>query len=106
MKAIVYYNHIIAGHLEKTAAQDYIFDYDDQYFNDSSKPSISLTLPKKNKSARSKTLFPFFYGVLTEGINKEIQCRLLKLDEDDHFSRLLKTAGNDTIGAVTIKPAI
>ena len=26
----------------------------------------------------------------------------LKLDEDDHFGRLLKTAGSDTIGEVTV----
>jgi serine/threonine-protein kinase HipA len=48
-------------------------------------------------------LFAFFQGLLAEGINKDIQCRLLKIDENDDFLRLLQTAGNDTIGAVTVK---
>jgi serine/threonine-protein kinase HipA len=48
-------------------------------------------------------LFPFFYGILSEGVNKDIQCRLLKIDEQDDFTRLLETAGEDTIGAITIK---
>jgi len=48
-------------------------------------------------------LFSFFSGLLSEGINKDIQCRLLKIDENDDFTRLLKTAGEDTIGAITVK---
>jgi serine/threonine-protein kinase HipA len=48
-------------------------------------------------------LFPFFYGLLSEGTNKEIQSKLLKIDENDDFTRLIKTAENDTIGAITIK---
>jgi hypothetical protein len=27
----------------------------------------------------------------------------LKIDEEDHFSLLMKTAKNDTIGAITVK---
>jgi HipA-like protein len=45
----------------------------------------------------------FFSGLLSEGINKDIQCRLLKIDESDDFTRLIKTAGEDTIGAITVK---
>ena len=32
-----------------------------------------------------------------------MQCRLLKIDENDDFTRLIKTAGEDTIGAITVK---
>jgi serine/threonine-protein kinase HipA len=38
-------------------------------------------------------------------VNKDIQCRLLRIDENDDFTRLLQTAGDDTIGAITVKPA-
>jgi len=31
-----------------------------------------------------------------------MQCQKLKLDEDDHFGRLLKTTDSDTIGDVTV----
>ena len=50
-----------------------------------------------------KKLFPFFYGLLSEGINKDIQCRLYKIDENDDFTRLLLTAREDTIGSITVK---
>ncbi len=75
-KAAVYYNKVLAGSLEKTA----------------------------NGTYQAQNLFPFFFGLLSEGVNKQTQCRLLKIDENDHFSLLLKTAGADTIGAIIIKP--
>ncbi|MBS4043355.1 MAG: HipA N-terminal domain-containing protein [Chitinophagaceae bacterium] len=103
MKAAVYNNEILAGILEKTSSGSYSFTYDDQYLQNSAYPSISLTLPKSEKSFSATNLFPFFYGLLAEGVNKTIQCGLLKIDEKDDFTRLLKTATNETIGAITIK---
>jgi HipA-like protein len=102
-KGAVYNNGLVAGHLEKKRSDEYIFIYDNSYFSDPSKPSISLSLPKENREHQSKVLFPFFFGLLSEGVNKDIQCRLLKIDENDDFTRLLKTAGDDTIGAITVK---
>ncbi|WP_245970282.1 HipA N-terminal domain-containing protein [Pseudochryseolinea flava] len=49
-------------------------------------------------------MFPFFFNMLSEGSNKELQCRLLRIDETDHFALLLAIANFDTIGAVTVKP--
>jgi serine/threonine-protein kinase HipA len=103
MKGIVYCNGVRAGILEKDLSGGYIFTYDDSYLGNTDNPPISLTLPKTAKVHRSKVLFPFFYGLLSEGVNKEIQCRLLKIDEHDDFKRLLLTSGDDTIGAVTVK---
>lgn len=102
-KGEVYYNKILAGILEKHGPEDYRFTYDDGYYDNSAMPSISLTLPKKQKMHTSSQLFSFFAGLLSEGINKKIQCRLLRIDEDDDFTRLLKTANLDTIGAITIR---
>lgn len=99
----VYYNGVLAGYLKQLTPEDYRFTYTDDYMNDPSLPSISLTLPKKRREHQSALLFSFFAGLLSEGINKEIQCRLLKIDEEDDFTRLLKTAGDDTIGAITVK---
>ena len=103
MKAAVYNNEILAGILEKNTSGIFSFIYDEQYLNNSEFPSISLTLPKKQKEFSSSQLFPFFFGLLAEGVNKNIQCRLLKIDEKDDFTRLLNTATNETIGAITIK---
>ena len=102
-KAEIYNNDILAGTLEKKGPADYLFVYDTVYWQDPSLPAISLTLPKAQQTYQSETLFSFFAGLLAEGINKDIQCRLLKIDEKDDFTRLLKTAGEDTIGAITVK---
>ena len=102
-KGAVYYNTILAGYIEKKSSRAYVFTYTDDYFADKMMPSISLTLPKSVKEHHDTVLFPFFSGLLSEGINKDIQCKALKIDEDDDFTRLLKTAGDDTIGAITVK---
>jgi len=102
--AEVFVNDVLAGYLIKTS-EGFKFIYEDSYLNDSSKPSISLTLPKNQKEYNSKTLFSFFFGLLSEGDLKAIQCRNLGIDENDHFSRLVKT-GYNTIGAVKIKEVV
>ncbi len=103
-RAGVYNNGVLAGFLEKnTNPTSYLFTYSDDYYANRDMPAISLSFPKTQKQYASRDLFPFFYGMLAEGINKDIQCRLLKIDEDDDFTRLLKTAGEDTIGAITVK---
>ncbi len=104
MRGLVYNNRELAGYLTRTDSGKYIFEYESSYFDDKSKPSISLTLSKTQQVHQSPTLFAFFFGLLSEGVNKDIQCRMLRIDEKDHFKRLLLTAGHDTIGAITVKP--
>lgn len=103
LKAKVYNNGELAGVLEKTQQGEYLFRYENEYLNNPETYAISLTLPKKATTYKSQKLFPFFFGLLSEGVNKHTQCRLLKIDENDHFKLLLKTAGSDTIGSITIK---
>ncbi|MBI4646973.1 MAG: HipA N-terminal domain-containing protein [Bacteroidia bacterium] len=98
----VYVNDIFAGTLQKNK-NGYIFTYDDAYYNSSETYPVSLTLPKTDKKYVSRALFPFFFGILSEGANKQVQCRILKIDPKDHFSLLLRTAHTETIGAVTVK---
>jgi HipA-like protein len=104
MKASVYNNKILAGTLEKTK-DGYTFTYTDEYYNKDSNPAISLSFPKNQKQHHSPFMFPFFSGLLAEGLNKQIQCRTLKIDEQDDFTRLIKTAATETIGAITLKLA-
>jgi HipA-like protein len=93
----------LAGVLTKTNKGEYVFTYDTMYFNDKTKPGISLTLPKKQLEYTSKHLFPFFFNMLSEGANRLVQLKQLKIDENDFFGLLLATAQYDTIGAITIK---
>ena len=104
MKAGVFNNGILAGILEKRSDGTYSFEYDEVYLQNDRNPSISLTLPRSTNKHESEKLFSFFFGLLSEGINKNIQCRLLKIDENDHFGRLLLTAKEDNIGSITVKP--
>ena len=101
-RAKVLNNRVLAGMLEENES-GYVFTYDPGYLSDPESRSISLTLPRAETTHISSRLFPFFHGLLAEGALKEIQCRTLKIDENDHFGRLLKTAGGDVIGSVTIE---
>jgi serine/threonine-protein kinase HipA len=103
--AKVYYNHIFAGTLIEESRKQYQFTYDDDYFKNPSLPAISLTLPKTRQTFQEAFLFPFFYNMLAEGVNRKLQSRFFKIDEDDSFGLLIATAGIDTIGAITIKPS-
>ncbi|MCQ2390247.1 MAG: HipA N-terminal domain-containing protein [Kiritimatiellae bacterium] len=91
----------IAGEIVEDAS-GYTFTYDPAYLADQSTPSVSMTLPKRIEPYRSPHLFSFFFGLLAEGIQKEIQCRYLKIDEEDDFGRLLATSKNDCVGAVYV----
>ena len=97
-------NGELLGFLSKNAPNSYSFIYDDAWFNDPKKPAVSLTLPKTKKEYHSDHLFPFFFNMLSEGVNLKLQARQFQIDENDFFSLLLKTANSDTIGAITIEP--
>ncbi|MBS0209059.1 MAG: HipA N-terminal domain-containing protein [Planctomycetes bacterium] len=101
-RANVYCRGLRAGILSKEETGRYLFFYTPEYLNNPKHPAISLSLPKQGTPFESPVLFPFFYGLLAEGDEKTLQCRLLKIDENDHFIRLLKTCQTETIGGVTI----
>ncbi len=101
-KANVLFKNEEAGVLTQYDDGSFSFRYHNEWLNNNSKPSISLTLPKSEKEFRSEYLFPFFYNMLPEGSNKLVVCRLNRIDEDDYFGLLMTTAKNDSIGAVRV----
>ena len=101
--AKVLYKGQHAGILEQNNDGSFMFKYNEDWLQDNTKPPISLTLPKSQKEFSSKELFPFFYHLLPEGVNKKMVCRTYKIDESDAFGILLTTAKTDTIGAITIE---
>jgi serine/threonine-protein kinase HipA len=98
----VFYKNELAGMLSQLDNGSFIFRYEERWLNDSSKPSISLTLPKIKMEFQSSTLFPFFFNLIPEGVNKRLICSKKRIDFDDYFGILLEVAGGDTIGAVKI----
>ena len=100
--ARVLYNGQLAGILGKSGSQ-YQFRYDEEYLRNPKRRPVSITLPLRKETYESETLFPVFINMLSEGANKRMQCRLLKIDENDFFSLLLATAKDDSIGPITIE---
>ncbi len=101
-KVEVMRNDMLVGYLSKEENGTYKFEYASLYLADESSMSISVNFLITEKVYRSKFLFPFFYNMLAEGNIKKAQCRSLKIDENDAFSRLIKTSKDDTIGAIHI----
>ena len=91
-----------AGVLTQHDNGTFTFRYTDSWISDSSKPSISLTLPKTKQEYHSDYLFAFFFNMLPEGSNKQIVCKYNKIDLNDYFGLLMTTAKNDSIGAVRV----
>lgn len=102
-EAKVYFKNEEAGILTQYDDGSFSFRYYDEWLNNSARQSISLTLPKTEKEFHSKHLFPFFFNLLPEGSNKQVVCKLNRIDQDDHFGLLMYTARNDSIGAVTVR---
>jgi serine/threonine-protein kinase HipA len=101
-EVVVKRNGEVVGFLKEESRTSYIFTYDDAWFANPAKPPVSLTLPKTRQVFKSEYLFPFFFNMLSEGVNKKLQSIQLKIDEDDSFGLLTATAQFDTIGAITI----
>jgi serine/threonine-protein kinase HipA len=101
-QARILYKDSEAGILTQHDNGTFTFRYNNSWMTDNTKPNISLTLPKNRQEYNSKYLFPFFFNMLPEGSNKQVVCKLNRIDQDDYFGLLMATAKNDSIGAVRI----
>lgn len=104
--ARVYRNLVFAGILKEESNRTFKFDYDTEYLSNEKNPAISLTLPKSSNTYKSEYLFPFFFNMLTEGVNRKVQLRQLQISDNDHFGLLLAISSKDSIGAVTVQEII
>ena len=102
--AEVYMHEELAGYLIEVDRNHFIFRYEAEYFANSAKFAISLTLPKTQAEYTSERMFPFFSNLVAEGGNLLLQERIHKIDKNDEFALLLATAQFDTIGAVHLQP--
>lgn len=102
-RAKILFKEIEAGLLTQHDDGTFTFKYQKSWLEDPSRPPISLTFPKRVTPYQSDVLFPFFYNMLPEGSNKQVICKLNKIDDDDYFGLLMVTAKNDAIGAVRVQ---
>lgn len=103
-KGTVFMNEIEVGTISETDYGKYIFVYSPDYLQRNDKMPVSITFPLQEDPFVSDHLFSFFFNMLSEGENRQIQSSLLGIDQDDDFGILLATCSVDTPGAVTIKP--
>jgi HipA-like protein len=101
-KAMILYKEQEAGILTQHDNGSFTFKYDSSWISDDTKPAIGLTFPKSQQEYHSEFIFSFFYNMLPEGSNKQVVCKLNRLDLNDYFGQLLTTAKSDNIGAIKI----
>ena len=99
--AYVYVRNRFAGTLCETD-EGYSFNYDAEYLKSDAPSAVSLTMPLSDNTYTSRTLFPFFDGLIPEGWLLGIVCRNWKINPNDRFGLLL-VACRDCIGNVSIR---
>ncbi len=100
-KGNVYFRDKVAGEIIEDD-NGYTFRYLNEYLNQSDAEPISLTFPLHETPFVSKTLFPFFDGLIPEGWLLNIAVNNWKINANDRFSLLL-TCCKDCIGAVGVE---
>ena len=97
----VYVRNRFAGLIQETD-EGYCFTYDPNYLEAEKPSAVSLTLPLQAETYVSRTLFPFFDGLIPEGWLLNMVSRNWKIDQNDRFG-LLMVACHDCIGCVSIR---
>jgi len=82
----------------------YTFRYDEAYIRSADCAAVSLTLPLQEEPFQSRTLFPFFDGLIPEGWLLDIAAKNWKLDGRDRMG-LLMNCCKDCIGSVSVLAA-
>lgn len=103
-KAEIRYNNQKAGMLIQDES-GYHFYYLSDYLQSEKPEAISLTFPLQEVHFESKTLFPFFDGLIPEGWLLTIAEKNWKLNPRDRMGLLLACC-EDCIGAVSVHSII
>jgi serine/threonine-protein kinase HipA len=92
-----------AGQLSEQE-EGYVFQYFEAYLSDPAARAVSLTLPLQKNPFISKTMFPFFDGLIPEGWLLDVAAGTWKIDPRDRMGLLL-TCCRECIGAVSVMPS-
>jgi len=99
---VVQYRNMRAGRIFEDE-NGYHFQYEEEYLANPDAVPVSLTLPLQTKEYISKTMIPFFDGLIPEGWLLDIAEKTWKLDSRDRMGLLL-TCCRNCIGAVSVLP--
>lgn len=103
--AFVLFRDEVAGVLTQQDDGSFTFRYREEWINRPDKPAISPTLPKSRRAFYAPFLFPFFFHLLPEGINRDAVCRLNRLDAEDDFGLLITAMRHDSVGSIRVLSA-
>jgi len=98
----VFFGNLLAGIVWQDD-EGYGFVYDEYYLVVKDRQPVSLTLPLRKEPYLSKTMIPFFDGLIPEGWLLDIAVKNWKVNPNDRMELLLITC-RDCIGAVSIEP--
>ena len=101
-KGKVFYKDFFAGIIQEDE-NGYSFSYAKEYLNITSSQAISFSFPLREETYISKTMFPFFDGLIPEGWLLDIAESNWKINPRDRMSLLLAFC-KDCIGAVSVIP--
>jgi len=92
----VYWNEHLAGEIRETD-EGYEFAYDYNWLGSVGAQPVSLTLPMRPEPYFSRTMIPFFDGLIPEGWLLSVTERTWKLDSRDRMG-LLRYLRNTSAG--------
>lgn len=99
-EADIYYFNTHAGILSELD-EWYHFQYSPEYLEGEAAEAISLTMPLQTEVYESKTLFPFFDGLIPEGWLLDLATESWKINPRDRMGLLLSCC-KECIGAVSV----
>jgi serine/threonine-protein kinase HipA len=97
----VYVKNVFCGIIYENE-NGYYFKYDEIYTQNNQSQAVSVTLPLTNNVYHSKTIFPFFDGLIPEGWLLDLAEKNWKINYKDRMGLLL-TCCKDCIGAVSVE---
>ncbi|MEZ4705453.1 MAG: HipA N-terminal domain-containing protein [Bdellovibrionota bacterium] len=97
----VFVSNQFAGRIYESD-EGFIFAYDQNYLRIENATPVSLTMPLQSDEYKSKTMFPFFDGLIPEGWLLSITQKHWKIQSNDRMALLL-TVCRDCIGNVHIE---
>ncbi len=97
----VFYKEVFAGRLWSDE-DGYWFQYDQAYLEAGGHP-ISLKMSLQAEAYQDNKLHAFFDNLIPEGWLLQVSTEVFNLSAKDRLSLLL-AVGEDTIGAVSVKP--
>ena len=100
MKSLLISVHAILAAILMQGRVAYCLRYLPAYLKATTQPAVAVTLPKRNRTLRSTSFFPYFFGLLPEGEGARVQCARFNLAEDDYLARLVATSQNGILGDV------